>query len=157
MRRRRRQRPSYEPSFSSALTQAVLYRETGVIFNVSRGHCMSNRCWVLGALLFVQIAAGAETPLAFPGAVGVAATTAGGRGGEIAKVTSLAASGPGSLLEAVRKGGPRTGVFEVGGVIDLAESTVKITEPFLTIAGQTAPAPGITLIRGGIDIATHDV
>jgi pectate lyase len=34
---------------------------------------------------------------------------------------------------------------------------VRISEPFLTIAGQTAPTPGITLIRGGIDITTHDV
>ena len=57
----------------------------------------------------------------------------------------------------MKKTGPRTIVFEVGGVIDLAESTVRITEPFLTIAGQTAPAPGITFIRGGIDITTHDV
>ena len=48
-------------------------------------------------------------------------------------------------------------MFEVGGVIDLGVQTLRITEPYLTIAGQTAPAPGITLIRGGIDIATHDV
>jgi hypothetical protein len=48
-------------------------------------------------------------------------------------------------------------VFEVGGVIDLARSTLNITEPFLTIAGQTAPSPGITIVRGGIDIKTHDV
>jgi hypothetical protein len=48
-------------------------------------------------------------------------------------------------------------VFEVGGVIDLGGHSLKITEPFLTIAGQTAPSPGITLVRGGIDIHGHDV
>lgn len=118
---------------------------------------MSNPLWLLVALLFAQFATAAETPLAFPGAVGVAASTPGGRGGEIVRVSTLAASGPGSFVEAVNKPGPRIVVFEVGGVIDLAESTVRIREPFLTIAGQTAPAPGITLIRGGIDIVTHDV
>src|SRR4051794_21260842 len=103
MRGQKQRRPSYEPSFSSASTQAVLYRETGVIFNVSRGHCMSCRCGLLGTLLFASAAFSAETPLAFPGAMGVAATTPGGRGGEIVKVTSLAAEGPGSFLEAVKK------------------------------------------------------
>jgi hypothetical protein len=48
-------------------------------------------------------------------------------------------------------------VFEVGGVIDFARQEIEIREPFLTIAGQTAPAPGITLIRTGIDVLTHDV
>jgi hypothetical protein len=48
-------------------------------------------------------------------------------------------------------------VFEVGGVIDLGRQAIRISEPFLSIAGQTAPYPGITLIRGGIDVATHDV
>jgi pectate lyase len=89
--------------------------------------------------------------------MGAAATSPGGRGGEIVRVTTLAPNGPGSFLEAVKKTGPRIVVFEVGGIIDLGEFTVKITEPYLTIAGQTAPAPGITLIRGGIDIAAHDV
>jgi len=118
---------------------------------------MSNRLWALGVLLASQAAAGADAQIAFPGAQGAAATTPGGRGGALVRVTTLAAAGPGSFLEAVRQPGPRIVVFEVGGVIDLAESTVKITDPYLTIAGQTAPAPGITLIRGGIDIATHDV
>lgn len=98
----------------------------------------------------------AETP-AFPGAQGWAAHTPGGRGGKILRVTTLAGDGPGSFAEAVNTKGPRIVVFEVGGVIDLGVKTVKITEPYLTIAGQTAPQPGITLIRGGIDIATHDV
>jgi len=48
-------------------------------------------------------------------------------------------------------------VFEVGGVIDLGRDSITITEPNLTIAGQTAPSPGITIIKGGIDLKTHDV
>jgi len=108
-------------------------------------------------LLCARLALADGTTLAFPGAAGAAATTPGGRGGEIVRVTTLAPNGPGSFLEAVSRKGPRIVVFEVGGVIDLGEYTVRITEPFLTIAGQTAPTPGITLIRGGIDIATHDV
>lgn len=94
---------------------------------------------------------------AFPGAMGWAAQTPGGRGGRIIKVTTLAPTGPGSLREALDAKGPRIVVFEVGGVIDLGVETAKISEPFLTIAGQTAPQPGITLIRGGIDITAHDV
>lgn len=105
----------------------------------------------------VAAAPGPETRPAFPGALGWAAHTPGGRGGTIIRVTTLATEGPGSFLEAVNAKGPRIVVFEVGGVIDLGLKTVKIREPFLTIAGQTAPQPGITLIRGGIDIATHDV
>ena len=99
----------------------------------------------------------AATPLAFPGALGWAAHTPGGRGGQIIRVTTLAPEGPGSFLEAVMTKGPRIVVFEVGGVIDLNVRTVTIREPFLTIAGQTAPSPGITLIRGGLDVGAHDV
>lgn len=95
--------------------------------------------------------------LAFPGAMGWAADTVGGRGGKIIRVTTLAPSGPGSLLEALDTDGPRIVVFEVGGVIDFAKQEIKITKPFLTIAGQTAPSPGITLIKTGIDVLTHDV
>lgn len=94
---------------------------------------------------------------AFPGAVGWAATTPGGRGGRILRVTTLAPDGPGSFKAALEAKGPRIIVFEVGGIIDMARQTLKITEPFVTIAGQTAPSPGITLIKSGIDIATHDV
>lgn len=104
-------------------------------------------------------AAAASPPLlAFPGAMGWAAATPGGRGGQIIKVTTLNADGPGSFLEALNAKGPRIIVFEVGGVIDLDKRNVRVTEPYLTIAGQTAPSPGITLIRGeSIAIVTHDV
>lgn len=104
-----------------------------------------------------QSAAAETQTLAFPGAVGWAASTPGGRGGAIVRVTTLDASGPGSLAAALAQSGPRIVVFEVGGVIDLGATTLSITEPYLTLAGQTAPSPGITLIRGGIDIKTHDV
>src|SRR5688500_951280 len=95
--------------------------------------------------------------VAFPGAQGWAAHTPGGRGGKILRVTTLAASGPGSFAEAIATAGPRIVVFEVGGVIDLGMKELRITEPFLTIAGQTAPQPGITFVKGGLTIATHDV
>ncbi|HEU4653873.1 MAG TPA: hypothetical protein VFS47_07795, partial [Steroidobacteraceae bacterium] len=85
--------------------------------------------------LFGAIAAlAADKPIAFPGAQGWAATTPGGRGGKILRVTTLAPSGAGSLLEALQAKGPRIVVFEVGGVIDLNRQEIKITEPYLTIA-----------------------
>lgn len=101
--------------------------------------------------------AGAAPDRAFPGAEGWAASTPGGRGGKILRVTTLAASGPGSFLEAIATPGPRIVVFEVGGVIDLGRRIVTLKEPFLTVAGQTAPSPGVTFIRGGFLIGTHDV
>lgn len=85
------------------------------------------------------------------------AQTQGGLGGPVLRVTTLAADGPGSLRAALAAKGPRVIVFEVGGVIDLGRHDLILTEPFVTIAGQTAPSPGITLIRGGMKIRTHDV
>jgi pectate lyase len=110
------------------------------------------------ALLAAGSAAHAQnqSPAAFPGALGWTATP-GGRGGRIIAVTTLAADGAGSLREALEADEPRIIVFEVGGVIDLDRRTLRIQSPFVTIAGQTAPSPGVTLIEGGIDIATHDV
>lgn len=83
--------------------------------------------------------------------------TRGGHGGRIIPVTSLAADGEGSLKAALEQPGPRIIVFEIGGIIDLAKTTLKITEPFVTIAGETAPGHGITIIRGGVQVATHNV
>lgn len=111
----------------------------------------------LALATLASLASAPAADLAFPGAVGHGAATAGGRGGKILRVTTLAAEGPGSFAEAVRATGPRIVVFEVGGVIDLKGRSIKISQPFLTIAGQTAPAPGITLVQGGLGLSTHDV
>lgn len=111
-----------------------------------------------GATVALAHAARADEPLrAFPGALGWGGETPGGRGGTVLKVTTLAGSGPGSLRAALEAEGPRIVVFEVGGVIDLDGHDIRIANPFVTIAGQTAPEPGITLIRGGVSIRTHDV
>jgi hypothetical protein len=73
------------------------------------------------------------------------------------RVTTLAAEGQGSLRAAIETEGARLIVFEVGGVIDLRGQTLALRHPHATIAGQTAPDPGITLIRGGLIVETHDV
>lgn len=93
---------------------------------------------------------------AFPGAEGYGALTPGGRGGKVIAVTSLEDSGPGSLRAALESGGRRTVVFHVGGVIRLLKA-INIRQPFLTIAGQSAPGDGIVLRGAGIRVRTHDV
>lgn len=118
--------------------------------------------WLAALFLVCAMPAGAVqaadvAATAFPGAVGPAAVTPGGRGGQIIRVTTLAPDGPGSLKAAIDTPGPRIVVFEVGGVIDMGRESLEIKHPYLTIAGQTAPGPGITLIRTGIDVKTHDV
>lgn len=72
------------------------------------------------------------------------------------KVTTLAASGAGSLKAALEASGPRLIVFEVSGVIDLGGAKITVTNPYVTVAGQTAPSPGVAIIKGQIENATHD-
>lgn len=80
---------------------------------------------------------------AFPGAEGHGRYVTGGRGGEVRHVTNLNDSGSGSLREAVSGDEPKIVIFDVGGVIAL-DSDLEIGAN-TTIAGQTAPSPGITL------------
>jgi len=92
----------------------------------------------------------------FPGAQGFGTETKAGRGGQIIKVTNLNDSGSGSLRAAIDASGARIVVFEVSGTI-LLSSDMFIRNPFITIAGQTAPSPGVSLRGAALRVATHDV
>jgi len=103
------------------------------------------------------------TPNAFPGAEGFGAYAKGGRGGQVIYVTNLldyAAKEspiPGSLRAAVETKGPRTVLFRVSGLISL-KSPLKVKNPYLTIAGQTAPGDGVCLKDFQLVVSdTHDV
>jgi hypothetical protein len=93
---------------------------------------------------------------------GYGVNTPAGRGGAVCRVTSLSDSvlppQPGTLRYCVEAStGPRFVVFEISGTIQLMQGPLFVRHPFVTIAGQSAPSPGI-LIRGpGVIVDTHDV
>jgi pectate lyase len=99
---------------------------------------------------------------AFCGAEGFGADSVGGRGGAVLHVTNLNDSGPGSLRAALTASGPRIVVFDTGGTINLL-SKIQIHNPYVTVAGQTAPGGGVTIKadasydKSALAIETHDV
>jgi len=118
--------------------------------------------FVKGLLFFLAITTSAVSQRTaahlpvFPGAEGWGSNTPAGRGGKILRVTNLDDGGPGSLRAAVDAAGARIIVFEVGGTIRLG-ADLNIKHPYVTVAGQSAPPPGITLRGAGVRVSTHDV
>lgn len=92
---------------------------------------------------------------------GYATEIDGGIGQPIYRVTNLNNDGPGSLREGLKTGN-RLIVFEVGGAIKLTSDIgMPPNKHNITIAGETAPSPGITLqgkslqIRGSNVVISH--
>jgi len=108
------------------------------------------------------------SPPAFPGAAGFGAGASGGRGGSVFVVTTtddydpdLAKTNPslvipGSLRQGIDSVGTRTIVFNVSGAINL-KKPLAIRRANITIAGQSAPGPGITLYNYGINLQASNV
>lgn len=106
-------------------------------------------------------------PQLVPGVYGYgldrAANPAGfGRGSRVIHVTTLEDNGDnakpvkGSLRAAVSASGPRVVVFDLSGVIEL-QSTLVVREGEITIAGQTAPSPGIALHGAPLNVQASNV
>mgnify|MGYP001534136293 FL=1 len=103
---------------------------------------MKKKLLMTTAMAASAIAVSAQAP-AFPGAEGHGRYVTGGREGKIVHVTNLNDSGTGSFRSAVSGSSKKIVVFDVAGVIPL-KSDISIGAN-TTIAGQTAPYPGITL------------
>ncbi len=106
----------------------------------------------------------AVVPCAFGYGMSTRAAYGSGASPTIYRVTSLSDSGAGTLREAAEASGPRVVIFERSGTIVL-DSDINIIYPYITIAGQTAPSPGIqirgnasaTVSAGGLLVHAHDV
>ena len=107
---------------------------------------------------------------AFPGAEGPGADATGGRAGDVYHVTSLSDDQNGTIPGTLRYGlnnapaGGRTITFDIGGTIHLVPDVNKSTGTWLrtgksniTIAGQTGPGNGITIIGQGTKFSGSNV
>jgi pectate lyase len=104
----------------------------------------------------LTLGAAAQALPVIPGGAGYGMETAAGRGGTVYRVSNVNASGTGSLKACIDGEGPRTCVFDVSGTIRITTDLV-IRNDKLTIAGQTAPSPGILIRGAALKILASDV
>lgn len=150
-------------SQASASDPAYLGATTENQFSVTANDCRADYFWRIdcqhadGSITAGRTRRFKTRQLAFPEAQGYGRFAIGGRGGRVIEVTTLDDAGPGSLRAAVEAEGPRTIVFRIGGTIKL-NSKLLIRNPYVTIAGETAPGDGIC-VRGYTFgcFGTHDV
>ena len=110
-------------------------------------------CYLLIITVLISCNVSFSQELAFPSAKGAGAYATGGRGGQVLHITTLVwDAGPGSLRHALfQTTGPRTIVFDVSGEIDATGYggfgwAGGVPYDNFTIAGQTAPEGGITIL-----------
>jgi hypothetical protein len=141
-------------SVASADRNSPLFRgtQTDTTFAISDIYCMDTYYWRID-----QVKGEVTTPgnlwyfrprlLAFPGAEGYGRYARGGRGGKVVYVTSLNDSGPGTLREATADNiGPRYILFAISGQMHLVPGKrITLNQPYVTVAGQTAPSKGICI------------
>lgn len=97
-----------------------------------------------------------DSPVSSPGTTPSPSQSTAQRTYAVIKVTSLGDSGAGTLRECIERTFPRVCVFEVSGRISL-KSNLVVDQPYLMVAGQTAPSPGILLSNAGLVVRSHDV
>jgi hypothetical protein len=140
--------------------------QSGGRVRLSSQHPWRQRAIILAASFLIPLAAASAQSVDYggyrPHYQGYGVNTPGGRGGAVCKVTSLSDTAwppvPGTLRYCVEESsGPRFVIFEVSGTIRLSQGPLFVKHPYITIAGQTAPSPGILLRGEGLLIDTHDV
>lgn len=136
-------RPTATTGATPTPTPSPIPRTPTPVATVAAGSCSSELATSTGLL-------------SFPGAEGHGRFSLGGSGRHLKTpctrvftVTSLADRGVGTLRECIDGSGPRVCVFETSGMI-WATEPLRIRNPYITIAGQTAPSPGITIRGSGI-------
>ncbi|TDB80906.1 hypothetical protein E1091_19115, partial [Micromonospora fluostatini] len=122
---------------------------------------------VVAGLVWTSPQASAATVAAFPGAMGPAMYATGGRGGDVYHVTNLTDNAsnpqPGSLRYGINTtpSSGRTIVFDVAGTIKLSppgrQGWLSFGASNLTIAGQTAPSPGVTIMGQATKVTGKNV
>lgn len=73
-----------------------------------------------------------------------------------AQVITVSEASRSAVESAFQASGPRVVVFETSGTIDLGGEPLVITNDQCWVAGQTAPSPGITFVKGLVQIDAND-